>query len=70
MLDWNNSKLEEPYLAKQGVTSGDKALPEGTELKIPEGMIFVLGDEREHSYDSRKFGSIKIEDIIALVVVK
>lgn len=66
----NNSKLEEPYLAKQSVTSADKALPEGSELRIPEGMIFLLGDEREHSYDSRKFGSIKIDDIIASVVVK
>lgn len=66
----NSIRLDEPYLAKQNVTYGNESLSEETDLRIPEGMIFVMGDEREHSFDSRIIGSIKIEDVIALIVDK
>ncbi|MED0891976.1 signal peptidase I [Aneurinibacillus migulanus] len=35
---------------------------------IPQGTVFVLGDNRWNSYDSRVFGSIKLEQIIGKVV--
>lgn len=32
-------------------------------LVIPEGQVFVLGDNRENSLDSRQFGFVSVENI-------
>lgn len=34
------------------------------ETKIPEGQIFVLGDHRDNSYDSRFIGTIPLENVV------
>ena len=34
---------------------------------VPEGHVFVLGDNRDHSKDSRHFGSIPLGDIVGYV---
>lgn len=52
----NGEKLIEPYLKNR--TLGN--LPP---TEIPEGMIFVLGDNRGNSLDSREFGPIEIKKI-------
>lgn len=38
--------------------------------KIEDGKFTVLGDNKNDSYDSRKFGFINKKDIIGKVVVK
>lgn len=53
----NDEKLEEPYLSKEIDTSkkiGGVTFP----YKVDEGKIFVLGDNREVSEDSREFGAV------------
>jgi signal peptidase I len=31
---------------------------------VPPGMIYVLGDNRQHSYDSRAFGPVSLDNVI------
>lgn len=51
----NGEKIDEQY---QYPTSESL-----TETTIPKGSIFVLGDNRNHSSDSRVFGAISIDEI-------
>jgi signal peptidase I len=41
--------------------------PDGTRETVPHGFVYVLGDNREHSKDSRLFGFIPLRDIVAKV---
>jgi len=41
--------------------------PDGTRETVPHGFAYVLGDNREHSVDSRQFGFIPLRDIVAKV---
>lgn len=62
----NGKKLNEDYL------------PEGTTTKIayynnlivPEGCVYVLGDNRDESMDSRTFGCIPLEKVEGKVILK
>lgn len=35
-------------------------------LTVPDGEVFVLGDNRDQSYDSRQFGTLPLTDIIGI----
>jgi signal peptidase I len=37
------------------------------ELEVPAGEVFVLGDNRGNSVDSRSFGTVPMEDVIGRV---
>jgi signal peptidase I len=72
----NGKKFEEPYLEKykkstSGKLTGDFTLEELTGEKIvPEGKVFVLGDNRRKSYDSRHFGFVDIDQLVGTVNVR
>ncbi len=61
----NGQLLEEPYL-DQGVTTqaGPIACAEADPCVIPEDMVWVMGDNRGSSRDSRWFGPIPEDDVI------
>ena len=60
----NDRLLEEPYLPKGTLTTN---LPP---TKVPAGHLFMMGDNRPASRDSRYFGPIKESAIIGRVFVK
>ena len=60
----NNKPLEEKYLPAGTLTRSGAFLTEGDTLKVADNQYFVLGDNREHSSDSREWGPVTKEEII------
>lgn len=55
----NGKPLSEPYLSVNAFDSGNLK-----EIRIPSGRVFVMGDNRPNSLDSRVFGAVEKERII------
>ena len=58
----NGTALEESYI--KGTTEGEIS------LTVPEEHIFVLGDNRENSEDSRYMGAIAEKEIVGKVIFR
>ena len=62
----NDEKLEEPYLSetnKLHITT----MPERT---VDKGMVFLLGDNRNRSEDSRAFGQVDERAVVGKVLFR
>jgi signal peptidase I len=57
----NGQVLEEPYIAAAPVYNG--------EWPVPEGKLFVLGDNRNDSSDSHAWGLLPIENVIGKAIL-
>ena len=64
----NNEELDEPYLDDSVITSTDNMAY--SDLVVPENTVFVMGDNRAHSTDSRAFGCIPLEKIEGKVWIR
>jgi signal peptidase I len=56
--------LYEPYLPEGTVTS------EFPPTRVPEGSLWVMGDNRGNSSDSRAFGPIRIDTVVGRTVLR
>jgi signal peptidase I len=61
----NGTAIEEPYLYAnaEGVAEPTEASTQ-TRWVVPDGELFVMGDHRQRSADSRVFGTIPIGNVI------
>ncbi|WP_368489779.1 signal peptidase I [Clostridium sp. BJN0013] len=66
----NGKILKEPYLEKNIITDGGTFLNQKKKIKIEKGFVFLLGDNRVNSKDSRYFGPINIKSIKGHIILK
>lgn len=57
----NGEKLEEPYINEPMEFSMDGS------YTVPEGTVFVMGDNRNHSSDSRFIGPVPVDHVLGKV---
>jgi signal peptidase I len=57
----NGRPLDEPYIAAAPNYAG--------QWQVPEGSLFVLGDNRNNSEDSHKWGLLPMENVIGKAVL-
>jgi signal peptidase I len=57
----NGKLLSEPYLTV--------ATQQGGEWRVPQGNLFVMGDNRNNSSDSRAWGMVPLENVIGKALV-
>ena len=66
----NGSELQESYLDPDTVTNPGPILMKSGKFKVEEGYVFVLGDNRTDSIDSRMLGPISLKDIKGHAVIR
>jgi signal peptidase I len=57
----NGAPLNEPYIAAAPIYTGD--------WQVPQGSLFVLGDNRNNSEDSHKWGLLPMENVIGEAIL-
>lgn len=57
----NNRIIQEPYISAEPAYQGS--------WQVPEGMLFVLGDNRNRSSDSHVWGFVPLDDVVGRAVL-
>lgn len=77
LLFLNGSAFYEPYAYHEGAYSTNLddwpatlTGPSERDITVPVGMLFVMGDNRPQSLDSRLWGPVPLSDVTAKVLFK
>ncbi|AJA46204.1 signal peptidase I, bacterial type [Clostridium pasteurianum DSM 525 = ATCC 6013] len=65
----NGNSISEPYLNNNTITEPGPFIGNSV-YTVPKGYIFVLGDNRGNSTDSRFFGPVNIKDIKGHAIIR
>jgi len=55
--------LDEPYL-------GDVFMPDEDPVQLGDDELFLMGDNRDASFDSRRFGPVDLDDLVGEAFIK
>ena len=66
----NGEELDEPYLQDNVTTTAGDVNQPFYDLVVPENCVFVMGDNRAGSTDSRAFGCIPLDKIEGTVWIR
>lgn len=61
----NDRVVDEPYVDHAAIDAYYSRT-----YQVPEGRVFLLGDNRGNSVDSRDYGPVEVDDLLGRVVVR
>jgi signal peptidase I len=64
----NGVRLDEPYVA--GYPTEPQGRSDSASWDVPAGSLFVMGDHRDQSIDSRSFGFVSVDQVIGRAVLR
>lgn len=66
LLETHNAWREKADQAVYTVMWQKDAKPENESFTVPNGKVFVLGDNRSAAHDSRRFGMVPLADVVGI----
>lgn len=67
-------EIDEPYLSEYNAgnttSMSDSVIAEGEKITVPKDYIFVMGDNRISSKDSRTIGMVKTDEVLGKVIFR
>ncbi len=63
----NGKRMQEDYISPPTTLREGDFLIEESPITVPKGHVFVMGDNRPHSADSREFGPVEINEVVGNV---